>query len=408
MELELGLKITRTRDDLTSSTDFRIAKNPSGVLFWSKETESMFILIIHLRGFRKENIEIEINRDGNQIVISGKKPVQEMVLINWIMRKKEVELRAFRKVFRIPCMVNLDRIKAKFNEEESTMNITMPKKVKGISGLKIEEESNEEELQDTGEVEIESKTGEIQRISVDPKLENMEETSLTSEESANDLKKEETSREEICERVNESTEENDPMEKIEEPSVEFPETEEEELVAEKFEEKKIEEETEQEVEEGTEIQQIGENKDFATDKDESEPELNLSTELENSTVELVEVPDPIITTEAIEMPEPTPLSFEETEREEPPAANKKSETEEVAEAEETFTNDETEEEAQEIPDLTIKFKGEEDKQTNPDGNKAPTRKSKRPRLCDPLLVAGSALLVSLIVILIHLIRSKKR
>lgn len=51
MELELGLKITKTRNDLTSTTaNFQLAKDASGPVFISKETEAMFILTAHLKG----------------------------------------------------------------------------------------------------------------------------------------------------------------------------------------------------------------------------------------------------------------------------------------------------------------------------------------------------------------------
>lgn len=50
MELELGLKITQTRGDLTSTTDFRIAKDRAGPVFLSRENDTMFILTAHLKG----------------------------------------------------------------------------------------------------------------------------------------------------------------------------------------------------------------------------------------------------------------------------------------------------------------------------------------------------------------------
>lgn len=50
MELELGLKITQTQDDISSTADFRIAKDGGGIVFLSRETENMFILTAHLRG----------------------------------------------------------------------------------------------------------------------------------------------------------------------------------------------------------------------------------------------------------------------------------------------------------------------------------------------------------------------
>ena len=51
MEVELGLKITRTRDETTSISDFQFAKDRAGPLFLSKETDGMFILTAHLKGF---------------------------------------------------------------------------------------------------------------------------------------------------------------------------------------------------------------------------------------------------------------------------------------------------------------------------------------------------------------------
>ncbi|GAB2274419.1 hypothetical protein Dimus_009187 [Dionaea muscipula] len=143
MEIELGLKITNTIDDLVS-TDFRLAKDRAGPLFISTETDSLFILNAHLKGFRRENIKISINEDGTRVTITGNKPVQEMVLTGRGMYKKEAEMRGFRKVFIIPEGVELNRIKAKFNEEESILTISMPKLNKGIRGTSVTEEINEE------------------------------------------------------------------------------------------------------------------------------------------------------------------------------------------------------------------------------------------------------------------------
>lgn len=50
MELELGLKITRTREDVSSSVDFHFSKDPFGPLVLSQETDSRFIIIIHIKG----------------------------------------------------------------------------------------------------------------------------------------------------------------------------------------------------------------------------------------------------------------------------------------------------------------------------------------------------------------------
>ncbi|KAM7253124.1 hypothetical protein ACFE04_025742 [Oxalis oulophora] len=144
MDLELGIKITRNKDDLTSTTNLRIVKDSSAPIFYSEETDTMFLLIAHLKGFRENNIDIGINQSGDQIVVSGKKLVQKLVLSGLsIMRKKEVGVREFEKTFWIPDGVILDKIKARFNEEESRLRITMPKSVEGIIGVQVEEVKQE-------------------------------------------------------------------------------------------------------------------------------------------------------------------------------------------------------------------------------------------------------------------------
>ncbi|XP_061345211.1 uncharacterized protein LOC133291047 [Gastrolobium bilobum] len=143
MEVELGLKITRTRDDTTSISDFQFAKDRAGPVFLSKETDSMFFLTAHLKGYKKENIDIYISQDGTQISVSGEKEVQEMQIIPF---KKEMKIKGFRKKFKIPGGVVLDGIKAKYNEEDAILTIVMPKTemVKGVCGVGIEEVKEEE------------------------------------------------------------------------------------------------------------------------------------------------------------------------------------------------------------------------------------------------------------------------
>ncbi|XP_062157806.1 uncharacterized protein LOC133865416 [Alnus glutinosa] len=171
MELELGLKITKTRDDLASTADVMIAKDRAGPVFLSKEHDSMFILTAYLRGFRKENIDIKINEDGTRITVSVEKPVQEMVMIDWMVYKKRVELRGFRKVFKIPDGVVLDRIKAKFDEEAS-LTIVMPKREKGIRRVGIEEVKEEEVERETAKPEREQAVADavLERDNVGMKL----------------------------------------------------------------------------------------------------------------------------------------------------------------------------------------------------------------------------------------------
>ncbi|CAN7041363.1 unnamed protein product, partial [Brassica rapa subsp. trilocularis] len=178
MELELGLKVTRTREDVSSSVDFRFSKDPFGPLVLSQETDSRFIIIIHLKGFKKEGIEIEINKEGDRITIRGRKPVEEMVMIRWMAWRNEVEMRAFRKNFLIPDVVDLDKIKARFDDDDATLTITMPKRVKGISGFNLEqaEEEFEEESVGFGDVsEVEN------REEVEEETEEREESDEHSE-----------------------------------------------------------------------------------------------------------------------------------------------------------------------------------------------------------------------------------
>lgn len=48
MDLELGLKITKTRDDVASISEYRFAK--AEPIFQSRETNTAFILTAHLKG----------------------------------------------------------------------------------------------------------------------------------------------------------------------------------------------------------------------------------------------------------------------------------------------------------------------------------------------------------------------
>jgi hypothetical protein len=93
-------------------------------------------------GYKKENIDININKDGTKLSVSGEKEVQEMQMIPF---KKELKIKGFRKKFKIPNGVVLDRIKAKYNEEEGVLTIVMPKIAKGVlCGVGIEEVKEEE------------------------------------------------------------------------------------------------------------------------------------------------------------------------------------------------------------------------------------------------------------------------
>ncbi|TKY51403.1 17.6 kDa class I heat shock protein 1 [Spatholobus suberectus] len=142
MEVELGLKITKTRDDTTSVSDFQFAKDRSGPVFLSKETDATLILTAHLKGYKKQDIDINISKDGTEISVSGEKEVQEMQMIPF---KRELKVKGFEKKFRIPDGVVLDRIKAKYNEEDALLTIVMPKTEVGKGKCEIEEAKEERE-----------------------------------------------------------------------------------------------------------------------------------------------------------------------------------------------------------------------------------------------------------------------
>lgn len=144
MEMEMGLKLTRVGDEL-SSAEFQFAKDKAGHLFQSRETDTTFILTVHLKGYIQKNVKIDINEEGTIIAIRGEKPVQETVMVGWKLIKKDVEIRKFSKAFKIPDGVVLDKIKARFDEEKSILTVKMPKKVKGIFGIEFEEVKEHED-----------------------------------------------------------------------------------------------------------------------------------------------------------------------------------------------------------------------------------------------------------------------
>ncbi|THG10652.1 hypothetical protein TEA_026688 [Camellia sinensis var. sinensis] len=89
-------------------------------------------------------MKVKVNEDGAWIVASGERPVQETVMVAKEVYKKEIKMRGFRKAFKIPDGTILDKIKAGFDEEELVLTISMPKLVKGIHGIRIEEVKEEE------------------------------------------------------------------------------------------------------------------------------------------------------------------------------------------------------------------------------------------------------------------------
>jgi len=147
-------------------------------------------------GYKRNCIDIKISKDGSNISISGEKPIQEMVMMGWVMQRKVVDVKGFNKVFKIPYGVNLDKIKGNYNEEEWILNILMPKLVKGICGLKIEEVKEQEfdkrsELEKSEIDHVSSSVGETsQKGSKDSEFQHMEGSENNIEKMLDDNKKE--------------------------------------------------------------------------------------------------------------------------------------------------------------------------------------------------------------------------
>ncbi|KAK1361310.1 SHSP domain-containing protein [Heracleum sosnowskyi] len=138
MDVELGLKLAKCLDEFVSTTP----------IFISGETDIMFILTSVLKGYTRELVKIDVNDYARSIVISGEKPVQDMVMVGWKVYKKEIKMMGFTKAFMIPDGVIIDQIKARFNKENFKLTVAMPKMVKGVKGIRIKEVKVEES--DTG------------------------------------------------------------------------------------------------------------------------------------------------------------------------------------------------------------------------------------------------------------------
>ncbi|KAL6504815.1 hypothetical protein OROHE_023573 [Orobanche hederae] len=146
MDFELGHKLNRAAADFICN-----AKDDAGPPFLSTEADAMFVLTAHLKGYKRKNLKIEINKDKTLIAISGEKHVKETLTVGWYVPKKDTtETKRFIRVFRVPDGVILDMIKANYNEGDSTLKITMPKKVRGIRGTNIEEIKEKHEFAKAG------------------------------------------------------------------------------------------------------------------------------------------------------------------------------------------------------------------------------------------------------------------
>ncbi|XP_031500136.1 uncharacterized protein LOC116264193 [Nymphaea colorata] len=157
MDMELGLKIKKTRE---ASKSAKLTKD-SIPIFTSHETETLYILVGYLSGYLKGNIGMMIDGGGSLLTINGEKLIEEMVIVKWGMYRKKIEPRRFQKVFRIPESVDVDRIKARFDEEEGILRVFMPKiNVGEFSGIWIQEVDDEAADAGTRNVAIEMEKAE--------------------------------------------------------------------------------------------------------------------------------------------------------------------------------------------------------------------------------------------------------
>lgn len=67
-----------------------------------------------------------------------------MVMVGWKVYKKEIKMMGFTKAFMIPDGVIINQIKARFNKKNFKLTVTMPKMERGVKGIRVEEVKVEE------------------------------------------------------------------------------------------------------------------------------------------------------------------------------------------------------------------------------------------------------------------------
>lgn len=384
-------------------------------------------------------------------MVSGEKPVQEMVMIGWVVYKKRVEIRGFRKVFKIPEGVVLDQIKAKFNEEESSLTIVMPKLKKGTHGVGIEEVQEEEVERDgKGKLEMEQVVAnevfqkdcvgeKIQEEPKEPKIPRIEETGgvvketngrLTEKtEIVEEIIKNDTTAEKSLEepRVPKMKSEEEPHQTAEEKAdkggleatkpvpTELPKRADGDLNEKVGQEKpgtvqtiayKREKETQQVAETSKEAEEIKQ----VTETSEKAKEVTQKRELEEAAPEKVEkytadefgqAEHKISQEKQKQKPDQEPQRAE-TLKHDKNEVKKREETHGVGNEIQAASNKSCQEkEGESFNEEKSKELGEEATQ-----KKQPT--PERSKLYTPLLATGSAVLVTLIVLVVHRLRAKKR
>ncbi|KAI3686057.1 hypothetical protein L1987_79727 [Smallanthus sonchifolius] len=143
MTHQFNTKLMKVADEF-ADFDLLKPKAQPGPHIRTQETKSMFILTIQLNGYTHTNIKVEINEDGSRITIIGQKPFQDMLMVGGKVVQKDIEMRGFRKSFKVPQGVAFDQVNARFNEDDSELVIQMPKVTKGLVGAQTEELKTEE------------------------------------------------------------------------------------------------------------------------------------------------------------------------------------------------------------------------------------------------------------------------
>ncbi|KAL4565892.1 hypothetical protein LXL04_029998 [Taraxacum kok-saghyz] len=143
MELNFDTELMKVANEF-ANFDILKPKDRPGPHFRTQETDSIFILSVQLKDYRQVNLKVERNKDGSVITIHGEKPVQGILMIAGKVVKKDIEMHGFRKSFKVPQGVVLDKVKARFNEGKSELIIQIPKATKGFLGIQIEELNTKE------------------------------------------------------------------------------------------------------------------------------------------------------------------------------------------------------------------------------------------------------------------------
>ena len=289
-----------------------------------------------------------------------------MMTVGWIAHKREVEVRRFRKVFRIPDGVVLDGINASFNEEESVLKILMPKSVKGISGVKMEEVKEEG---------IDGRSYERTRVVADevPETENPRET---LKEEINNV----TATDEVEGRLSQAAGTEEEPTQLNEGEV--PSSQETPAKARKDSDSEAKSRAAEE----------------KSKECEQSPEATESTKVEQDQV-----------TEGAQVEEYNAHEENGGVETHPSQQQPNAEIQEAAQDQtESLKSDHPEEVegmGNEIPAETDRVDPPEEKVDDRQGSLAPSKKSK---LCSPCFFAGSAIVVSIMVLVICLNRPKRR